>query len=279
MRKDLFKVIVITIFAVIIRIICTVIFGGDPISVIEPFGNIAGKIGIIPSVIIMFLLSYLHLALIGYFILRKRLAGNYFNAVIVGSVIGILWLYGMFEAGIIKNIPQHKELLFGISEAIPIIILFLLISFSLKNEQSTFVKSKLSYGYRFLTVIIFTALYMAIRYFSYSVLSIESKFIEKPLETFLWTLGNGMIIGLFYLIIYHLRSLGKRNVFVFGILIFGIDWFLYNMFVPVFFNTSISDIFGSFILRTVMDVISVCSAVLIIEIIIKNKIRLTTGST
>jgi len=144
MKRDLWKILTVTLIAVFIRIICTPIFGGDPISTTEPFGNIAGLIGIIPSVIIMFSISYLHLALIGFYIIRKHIAGNYLNSLIFGLLIGIIWLYGMFEAGILKNTSQYKELLFGISEAIPIVILSLLIAYGLKNDKISSHKEEIS---------------------------------------------------------------------------------------------------------------------------------------
>ena len=84
MKKDIGKITVVTLLAVVIRIVCTFLFGGDPISTIEPFGNVAGLIGIIPTVIIMFVFSYSHLTLVGFYALRKHLAGNYKNGFLFG---------------------------------------------------------------------------------------------------------------------------------------------------------------------------------------------------
>jgi len=285
MKKDIIKVLILTLIAVIIQIICTPIFGGDPISTTEPFGNIAGMIGIIPSVIIMFFISYLHLTLIGFYILRRSLAGNYANGFYFGLIVCVIWLYGMFEAGILKDISQYKELLFGISEAIPIIILGLLISFVLKKERN--IKNKIINEIKFvqlrsqlISVLIISLFYLLFRYASYLFIQIESKFIQKPVETFLWTFGNGLLISIFYLFIKKfIKSLSiNKIVFVFGITIFGIDWFMYNMFVPVFFNVSIFEIFRSFILRSIIDIISICVGIYQSEICAKKN-HLTTAST
>lgn len=278
-KNDIYKVLLVTVLAVIIRIICTPIFGGDPISTTEPFGNIAGMIGIIPSVIIMFFITYLHLSLIGFYILRQNLAGNYKHGFLFGLIIGIIWLYGMFEAGILKEISQYKELLFGISEAIPIIILGFLISFILKNEKPITKKRVneikfISVISKLKVVILISLVYLIFRYGSYVFIKIESKIVQKPLLTFLWTFGNGLLISILYLFIRKMINTKSpiKRVFIFGIMIFGIDWFLYNMFVPIFFNISIFEIFRSFILRSIMDIISICVGVYITEICVQRKI-------
>ena len=267
MVKDILKVTGIVLVAVFTRVICTLIFGGDPISQHEPFGNMAGLIGIIPSVIIMFFISYLHLAIVGFFILRKQLAGNYKNGFLFGSMVGFLWLHGMFEAGIIKNIAQYKELIFGISEAIPIIVLGLLVSYVLRREKILIENKRIEFKEILITLGSFTCIYLIQRYFSYKIIGIESAYTNKLWETFLWTAGNGIVIGAMYLLIklFNVDYSVRQNIIVFGVLIFGIDWFLYNMFVPLFFNVSAFEIVRSYIVRAVMDIISICFSVYFAE--------------
>jgi len=281
MKKDIGKIFAVTIIAVFIRIICTPIFGGDPISTTEPFGNIAGLIGIIPAVIIMFFISYLHLTLVGFYVLRKNLAGNYTNGLIFGFLFGLIWLYGMFEAGILKEISPYKEFIFGVSEAIPIIILGILISYLLRNEKTVNTRKKQSLNNLLIIVIIISSIYVLMRYVSYSVIHIESKHISKPLQTLFWTLGNGILISLLFVYIRPFINNGNifRNVVVFGIIIFGVDWVLYNMFVPVFFNVSYFEIFRSFILRSLIDIIGICMGVYITELFLYKKNHLTNFST
>lgn len=285
MKRDFLKILIVTFIAVFIRIICTPIFGGDPISTTEPFGNIAGLIGIIPSVIIMFSISYLHLALIGFYIIRKHIAGNYINGLIFGLLIGIIWLYGMFEAGILKNTSQYKELLFGISEAIPIVILGLLIAYALRKEMITshkeIISDRNSISLNITKVIIIALMYLLFRYVSYVFINIESQYINKPIATFIWTFGNGFLIGLLYVSmnkwISSKKDIGKAVIF--GIVVFGVDWLLYNLFVPVFFNVSLLELIRSFVLRSIIDVIGVYIGVYISITYEHKKNHLTTAST
>lgn len=285
MKNDLLRIVFITLIAVFVRIICTPIFGGDPISSTQPFGNVAGIIGIIPSVIIMFIISYLHLTLIGFYIFRNKLAGNYRKGLLFGLLVGFFWLYGMFEAGIIKNISQYKELLFGISEAIPIILLGFLISFTLRNERIIDKHSIKSinnhYKNNVLILLIISITYLLFRYISYFLIQIESQYINKPIETFVWSFGNGIIIGLLYLFYKSLiPSYNKKETIIsFCLLFFGIDWFLYNMFVPVFFTVSPFEIVKSYIIRSIMDIIGVCVGVYVSEVAVYKKNYLTTAST
>lgn len=286
MNKDPVKIIIITLIAVFIRIICTPIFGGDPISITQPFGSLTGIIGIIPSVIIMFIIAYLHLTLIGFYCIRNMISGNYRIGFLFGFIIGLIWLFGMFEAGIIKNISQYKEFIFGVSESIPIIILGLLIAYSLRKEKTPFANNRtkqfsLSHINKLKIVFIISFTYLIFRYISYSFIHIESQFINKPISTLLWTFGNGILISVLFIFIRSLVSTKNiiRTVVVFGVVIFGIDWFIYNMFVPVFFNVSVHELIKSFIVRSLLDIISVCISVYISEVFINKKNYLTTAST
>jgi hypothetical protein len=273
MVKNVLKVLSITVIAVILRIACTAIFGGDPISITEPFGNIAGILGIIPSVIILFFISYLHLTIIGFSLLKGTVSSNIKNGFLYGLLFGVLWLFGMFEAGIIKGIAQRKELIFGISEALPIIVLGLLIPLFSNRKQISNTTKHNSYFEYIVIILIFTISYSCIRYLGYVFIGIESKYLEKLIETLLWTIGNGVIISTLYIFCRKELSLQKKHhaALYFGVLIFGIDWIIYNMFVPVFFNVSLFITLNSFLLRSILDILSIVFSIIITEKYILKK--------
>jgi len=73
------------------------------------------------------------------------------------------------------------------------------------------------------------------------------------------------------------KDIGKAAIF--GIVVFGIDWLLYNLFVPVFFNVSLIELLRSFFIRSIIDIIGVCIGVYLSIIYEHRKNHLTTAST
>jgi len=185
----------------------------------------------------------------------------------------------MFEAGILKDIPKFRELVFGFSEAIPIIILGLLVSYALRNEKVTNDENRqdksLASINSYISIFLISVLYLVFRYAGYSLVHIQSQFISKPAETFFWTLGNGVLIGVFYAFLRPMMrpEAGAGKYVMFGIIIFGIDWFFYNMFVPVFFSVSYFEIFRSFVLRAFMDIAGICAGVYFSEKVVKRYLQ------
>lgn len=263
--KIVLKILLVVIAAVAVRIICSIIFGGDPISKIEPFGSLVKTFGIIPIVSVMFFISYLHLAVV-FSLIHKYLIGNkYIIGLIYGCLFGLIWFFGMIEVAIIKNTSIYNEIIFGISEAIPIIILGFLMSLIFSED----IKRKINkLSIKFIQLISSISItYLIGRYIYYIFIGNETSYFQKPLQTFFWTLGNGLLISFLY--IFFKNAIKNFNLFnkaiLFGFLIFGIDWILFNLFVPVLFNVANFEIFRTFFLRAVIDIIFISIAVIIFD--------------
>ena len=92
------------------------------------------------------------------------------------------------------------------------------------------------------------------RYFGYGIVHIMSAYTQKPIATFLWTLGIGWSIAITYFLLKERdRKSSAVHAFRFGFLIFGSYWLIYNLFVLVFVKVSVLDIFA----RVIIDVLSV----------------------
>ena len=93
------------------------------------------------------------------------------------------------------------------------------------------------------------------RMIQYLVFGIYSSFDEKPLETVLWCLLTGIAISCVtaWLNLYiHSENRIKRALILGGML-FGVDLFLFNFFMPLVFDANIPDL----ILRTFIDILAV----------------------
>jgi hypothetical protein len=81
-----------------------------------------------------------------------------------------------------------------------------------------------------------------------------SAYSEKPIPTFLWTVGIGLWIGVMYWLLRENNQKSSMfNAFRFGVQLFGSYWLIYNLFVLLFVRVSLSDVF----VRVIIDVLSV----------------------
>jgi hypothetical protein len=92
------------------------------------------------------------------------------------------------------------------------------------------------------------------RYFGYAIVHILTEYNEKPITTFAWTLSIGLWISMTYWLLKEASDKPPVMQAVrFGILIFGTYWLIYNLFVLLFVDVSLLDVF----VRVIIDVLSV----------------------
>jgi len=81
-----------------------------------------------------------------------------------------------------------------------------------------------------------------------------SAYSDKPIGTFLWTLGIGYWIAIMYWLLKETREgSAMAQAARFGVLMFGVYWLIYNSFVLLFLKLSIWNVF----LRVILDVVSI----------------------
>jgi hypothetical protein len=105
--------------------------------------------------------------------------------------------------------------------------------------------------------------FLVLRVFCYSIVHIYSSFTTNPLGTMIWAVASGIWIGVLYLFLgqgIKIESPIVKSLF-FGIIVFGINLFLFNFFITLVFESDIADL----IIRTMADIISVTIGVYIYE--------------
>jgi len=169
-----------------------------------------------------------------------------------GTAIAILWLFAMLEGVSLFGNPIINEFIVGLSDAIPVFVLSILLSKlqiekAESNRPVTFMlREKIE------AVMIFTGIFLAGRYIAYSSGVIQSGNQTRPLETFMWTLLMGITIGTAFVLLGNNRngrSL-KHRAGKFGFLIFGLNWAMFLVFMPLLFSGYIADVF----LRVIIDI-------------------------
>lgn len=259
MRVVKFALIVLT--ALVVRMAAVPVCGGDPIAGAIPYREIVAKSRVFPFAIGMLGLTYaaflaVYLSFRSYWVGRPVMTGLRFSA-----LFGLLWVVGMVEASFILGTGFWHELLFGFCEVPPLVTIGALggVLFgpgAFKGSKLPVNAGKPSLSWK--TPISIVLAILAGRYFSYSVIKVESAYLTLPPETFVWTLVLGVTVAVMY------SGLGRRlpgspvvKGLLFGGVVFGIDWMLFTQVVPVLFEVSPFEWVRSYIVRVVID----CAAI------------------
>jgi len=229
----------------------------------DPLMNLAGKTqsflitsGMFPPVAFSSLAATF--AIIGLIFLgiQKSMQGSKSKkGIFFGIAISGIWIIGMIEAHVLFSLSLFGEIYTGFADSIGI---FTMCYFLGKNfADDTLIDTPLKKDTpktSYLAVPIITIMYILVRYFSYSILGIESAYIGNPVATFIWTLSMGGWIG----IVYARMSLDMyrsplKNALLLGGIIFGVVWIIFNLFAVLFIIVPVSDL----ILRSGFDMLAV----------------------
>jgi hypothetical protein len=170
---------------------------------------------------------------------------------------------------LIFDSPLASELRTSTADGVSLLFLGLLLGrFVGTDSKHFFRQDKLK---RVLFIVIPFA-FLVGRYFGYAIVHILSAYNEKPITTFAWTLSIGLWISITY---WLLKEASDKTPVVqavrFGILIFGTYWLIYNLFVLLFVDVSLLDVF----VRVIIDVLSVTVGVWAADELSRKKTAVT----
>jgi hypothetical protein len=179
-------------------------------------------------------------------------------------------------------------MLFGILTFGLLAIVFVLIQDKLPGTRT---KKGLTFGFLFgvmwaiyllepvphiegLPLLLIPVLFIAGRMLSYNVFQIYSSYAVRQSDTILWVTATGFWIGVMYLLLKP--GIPDKSSFLkaiyFAIFIYGIDYLLFNLFMPLVFDYQIWPVgtllsYADLFVRASMDILSVAAGVYICEII------------
>lgn len=267
-KKARLKLFAIVCIGVILKVI-QLPFLEDPLAEVFPlrmFGNVAAT----PLALILIILSYLIFSMI-FLAFQSGMKGHkVVKGFVYGALVGVLWFYGMIEMAIIHHTSFTQEILYGLGDAFPFVIMGILLGMFFGGSSNNEGES-IPFKKHAVSIMGVTLMYVIGRYFSYTVIGGGSSYIDRPVKTFAWTLGNGLLIGILYDFMkgaLHRYPLVKRAI-VFGLVIFGIDWFIYNLFVPIIYDIPLLDMVQSYVGRSIPDILFVCIGVFCSEKVLK----------
>jgi len=169
-----------------------------------------------------------------------------------GIAFGVLCFLSIIEMSLIFDSLLVDELRTAATDGVSLLLLGLLLAWLTgTNGQATQQHAKSNWIIFILTPLFF----VGGRYFGYAIIHIMSAYLEKPGATFFWTLGIGVWLSAMYRLLREERNdvSARTQAMRFGVLVFGSYWLIYNLFVLLFVQVSILDVF----LRVIIDVVFV----------------------
>jgi hypothetical protein len=234
-------------------------------SVISPgpeFSNlsiIAKTIGALGAVMLWMFIAFSTVAYVFYRYEDKLPGIKSAKGLRYGSVIGLLWGWGVVEGSSLSGTTLKQETIMGLCDGIPVVLMGLLLgTFTAKmnpiknknknmNMNKTYNKSNI-----FSSIIIFTTIFLTGRYFLYFTKIITSGYESRPYATFIWTLIMGALIGVLYILLGQSTKSSTTliSAIKFAVIIFGFNWSVFLLFVPIVLEGTFVDI----IIRSITDI-------------------------
>lgn len=182
---------------------------------------------LIPAIICWELLAFGVFTMLFCLIEGKLPGKKKTKGIIYGISFGILYFIGMFEACLLTDSSVYSEFFMGLTDCLSIIVMGLLLGIFLGSDSNTkFVSRNL------ISIVVIATFYTIGRYFSYTVLSINSTYSTKSLGTLIWTIAMGVWVG----VIYNLLASGIKGgtlltkALYFGF-IYGLNWIINHVFI------------------------------------------------
>lgn len=187
-----------------------------------------------------------------YWHIRKEIPGEGVKKGLrYGTAIALLWIFAMLEGVSLFGNPVLKEFIVGLSDAIPVFVLSILLGMLQTEKKDGDLSATTNLRHTIKAVSIFAGIFLTGRYIAYFSGVIQSGSQTRPLQTLIWTLLMGISIGAAFVLIGNNRceqSLKYRAV-KFGILIFGLNWAVFLVFMPLLFTGYLADA----LLRIIID--------------------------
>jgi len=168
-----------------------------------------------------------------------------------GAAIALLWQFAMLEGVSLFGNPIINEFVVGLSDAIPVFVLSILLGKLQTEKPEGGLSVTLTLRQKAKAIAIFTGIFLTGRYIAYLSGVIESGNQTRPLQTFIWTLLMGISIGAAFVLLGNNRkerSL-KYRALKFGFFVFGLNWAVFLVFMPILFSGYIADV----LLRIIID--------------------------
>jgi len=180
-----------------------------------------------------------------------------------------IMFFGVFESAFIFPTPFKAEIITAIADAVPYLLLGVLLGCVSHPGTGEGNRQQGTFG-PWQSMLWIAAFYVAGRYLiSYPVLHIVSGYIERPVGTFVWTVGCGLSMGTFYWLAGSAFSAATplRKALRVGLTL-GIFWLMVQLFFALISEVSVSDL----VIRGAADIVYLVAGIYSFEKLFRGKL-------
>jgi hypothetical protein len=244
--------------------------------------------GLLPIAFVTYGIVMLGLLAVVFLLIQDRLPGTRSaKGLIFGLSFGILWFVYLLEPLPHGTWQIPSCLYYPVIDGITVASLGILLGRFVATDSKKGTDN-IRTGFGTMALLAIPLLFLGGRLLSYNVFHIYSSYTARPFDTLLW----GIVLGLWTAIMYLVLRPGiawkspPAKAAFFGIVVFGINIFLNDLFMPIPFDMQLWGL-GAFtyedmIVRTLTDVVFVTAGVFVYEKIrplIGDSNRTVTGSS
>lgn len=254
--KTILKLLLIGLASTVVRIIGQLSIPAGEQTVLAP--SVFAQNGTMPFAFTVYGIFAYSLIASLFLLIRSRLGKNrILQGLKYGLACCVVWIVYLLEP--LPHTAPIDRITYPIADSLALIIMGLLLGWLFGNPGSSANRQK--NGFRLLPILAVTSCFLAGRMIQYLIFDIYSSFDDKPAETVLWCLLTGAAAACVMAWLYRYISRGSRikQAGILGCLLFGVDLFLFNFFMPLVFAADIPDL----ILRTLIDILAVTAGCLV----------------
>lgn len=289
-KRKLLALFIIALSTTIFRVIFQPFMPSGNDNLFPPSAFV--RAGLLPLAFTIFgLITYGLLAVVFVLIQDRLAAGSRMKkGLMFGLSFGIMWALFLLEPLPHGSGASLIELLaYPFVDSITLVFMGVLLGRFIATDSQGRGKAHISpdISSGILALVEITGSFLLGRLLSYNVFHIYSSYTTRPFETMIWAAAAGLWIGLMYLLLCPgtagtagsasntARSPAAKATY-FGILIFGIDYLLFSLFLTLVFDYQIWPVgallsYADLILRVAIDIVFVTVGVYIYEAILKMK--------
>ena len=233
---------------------------GDLMPMPPEFGPLVDRFGFAPVVTVWIAMAFTGIGLTFLFWARRMAGPGRAKGLRYGPALGLVILVALFEGVGLLGTPLLGEFVMGLADAVPIGLMVVLLGWTLAADNPDAPGRARPAVWPVL--IVFALVYGLGRTGVQMLGIINSGLAERLLPSLIWPFAMGAAVGVLHLALTDaMRGMSRTGAaLAFGVGIFGVNWALFMVFVPMVFPDAVLDS----ILRVGIDILLVTAAGLIV---------------
>lgn len=244
------KIAAVGAICTLVRIIGQLFIPATP-AILPPSGiALNGMVPVAFTIYAFFVYSFIAAI---YLLISPNLSGSRFiKGLKYGACCAAIWVMYLLEP--LPHVALLDKFTYPLADGLTLIIMGFFIGLFLSKDSP---KLDTGFDVRFATgdLVVITLFFTAGRMIEYFVTGIYSSFETQKAETVIWTILTGIVIS--FVVLWFEHYIRTTNKFVSAVLaggtFFGVNYTLFNFFMPIIFSCGIGDL----IIRTAIDIVAV----------------------